>query len=270
MTDRHNRARTRYASDDYAGDLLADILDSTEEDARREEAELHESISARVEAAKQEKLEEQERKITERRAKLRTELERQATLARRRTLRMEALNAPEVEEEAPVLEQTPVLDEAAIRRQIADEVRQELRAVMQTPAPITVLTPQRSSNTGLLVAAAGVLMACGIGLTAFVASPGYSPDPTSYAKSVFAPTSHDAVALEMHAVPVPTDVAVASPTPKEVRRKKPTQVRGVTPKPAKTEAKSAFGKPSGKSDARKSFETLSSMLDDDVLGLDKK
>ena len=44
----------------------------------------------------------------------------------------------------------------------------------------------------------------------------------------------------------------------------------MTPKPAKTEPKSAFSKPSGKSDARKSFETLSNMLDDDVLGLDKR
>lgn len=274
-----NRARTtRYASDDHADDLLADILDSTEDQAREEAQRLQQSMAEKRRAEEQAAAEAHATRLAERQQKLERELERQAKLAERRTQRMEALKIPEPsdeEEEVAPQEITPVLDEAAIRRQIAEEVREELRVIGMTPMPEPQpAAPAPVPRRGLYAAAAGILIAGGIAAAGIIASATtYTPDPNPYAKAVFAPMDRQAVALEMGSVLIPqVEEVVVVDEPQAAPDRKVRKPAAARPTPKEHRDKGVFNKKVEKNDASKSFDKFKGLLDnaEDPFTIDEK
>ena len=265
-----SRAKTtRYASEDHASDLLAEIMDETEHDAAAEARDREESIRRAKEEESARQAAEQSALMAERKARLARELERQDQLERKRAERREALAAaaglPADDELDSVEQSSPsvTVDEEAIRRQIAEEVRDELRAIGMTPMPALepeAATPHRSSH-GLIMGVLGTAVAAGAALT-FFATTAYTPDTTSYAKAVFAPADHSVAALEVSFTPIPVEEpAVAEPEP-EVRPKRIKRVTAASPTPKEAKkSKSAFGQPTKTSKERDAYNKLLNALD---------
>lgn len=258
-----NRARTsRYASDDHADDLLAEIFDSTEESARAEQAERERQLAQKNEAQRRARAEAEAARIAAQQAKLAEELARQDQLAQRRTQRLQALRLAEQPAQTPPEETAtaPGIDEEALRREITAEVRQELRALVNTPvptAPAPVAAARRS--TGFIAGAIVVVAALGIAISGFALGSRYQPDPNPYAKAVFAPLDRDAVALEVATLPIPSaPEAVAPPAAPSAT---PVRVRAPRAVVTKKQPTSSFARPTEKSQERKSWEALNAALD---------
>lgn len=259
--DRTHNSNRRYASDDEADSLLADIMSETAEVANEEQAELERAIAAKRQAAEQAKAEEHARRLAERQRKLEAELERQRALADKRTQKMKALTAPAQPESAAALSPESddrYVDADSIRKEIEEELRREFRDIANTPMPEPVAAP-RKATTHLWVMAAAIILASGAGVVAF-ATQSYKPDANAYAKSVFAPADRSIVAMEVGYVPIPAAEAV--PTPKEeivAERPKPRPKPRPQTKPTSKPKPSPFSTPK-QNDANKRLSELDKIL----------
>lgn len=230
----------RFASDDAADDLLADILESTAAVASAEQQRLERSIREQREEAAQRSLEAEQQRLAERRAKLDREMERQAKLAERRTQQMKALAAPGTSETPKTDTQTAEvasggdsgIDEEKLRRKIQDELREEFRSLAMTPVPQPAATRSVSANQfGIFAIAAMLTLASVAGAAMMWIENSYSPDRSSYAKAMFAPADRNHLALEVGHRPLPVAEPAIEPEPEAPRTTKPRRVQ--RPAPAK-------------------------------------
>ena len=191
-----------WASDEDANDLLAGILDETEEDARSEEEKIQAELEAREQEARRKEQEELERKRAEAKARITAEEERLEGLEKRRTMRQEALRIEELKERGEYVEDEPEQDEgpspaeeASRRERELEDARRreqeqrhqrelaEARAARQATA-----APERSNAIPMLALAATIALVIGTGIGAFALTQGsYEPDTSVYSKSVYEP-----------------------------------------------------------------------------------
>jgi len=233
--DRTTSRPGRFASDEQADSLLADILSETEDLANEEQEERQRAIEARRQADERARAEANAARLAERHAKLEAELERQRALAEKRTLKMKALRANPAADSQPDEPHETFVDADSIRHQIEEELRREFRDIANTPMPEPAPQAARRALTPAWAMAAAIVIASSIGAVAFV-SQGYKPDANAYAKSVFAPADRSVVAMEVGYIPIPKvvptpkeDVIAARPAP---RKRRPTPKEVKQPRPA--------------------------------------
>lgn len=234
----------RFASDDAADDLLADILESTAAVASAEQQSLERSIREQREEATRRSLEAEQQQLAERREKLDRELERQAKLAERRTRQMRAFEASRESETPETGAQTTEaevgagigIDEDELRRKIQEELREEFRALAVPPVGQPGGQPAESrsfsaNQFGIFAIAVMLTLATVAGAAMMWIESGYSPDRSSYAKAVFAPADRNHLALEVGHRPLPIAEPIVKPAPEPSRATKPRRVQ--RPAPAK-------------------------------------
>lgn len=212
----------RFASEEAADSLLADILESTEEEARREQAELEQTIAERRASEADELAQKRAALLAERSRKLEAELERQRRLAENRTRKMDALRVEETPAppaEAPS-EPTALDDELA--RPLEPRRDDAPTAVAPAPqvAPASTITARHATLAAL---AAVSLLAVAAAVVGFTSSNAYDPDRNLYAKAVFAPSDRDVVAMEVPSllIPAPAPAPSAAPAASPVRERRP-------------------------------------------------
>lgn len=233
---RRKSGNGRWASDEDANDLLANILDETAGVAADEALKLETAIWERQSELSR-KAQDQERERVERnRARLEAEMERQAALERKRELKRSQLsNAQPVAPKAEEAARPAGIDADAIRAEIEQKVMKELRehlaTPLPTPEPVVIHTRPSRAWVGLGVAATLALAA--VAGAAIAALGSYSIDPAPYAKSIYSPVDSQAVAVEVGTRLVP-EIEQIAPAPTQpaatnrVRRPKPA-----TPEPDK-------------------------------------
>lgn len=255
-------SNARFASDEGADDLLADILDSTESDALAEEEQLARTLAEQRAEAERREVQANAARIAERQAKLDAELARQAKLAERRTQKMAALQvseAPAADADDDVV--VPEEVEHEMRERIEAEVREQLRVAGMTPMPEPVATHAPApSRLGIVALAAALTLAVAAGGVAFLVKGTYQTDPNTYAKAIYSPADRDLQSLEVGSTlvpkPEPSVVEEATPAAKRPDRNSP-RVRRPTPKEVKPAKIS--GEPD-QNDANKSFNKLQEAL----------
>ena len=136
----------KYGTQDKASQLLADILDDTEDAADEQQADLERALESQRKAKLRAVAEEKALRVAEQQRKLEVEMERQRELARKRTQKMHALSAVEP---IPAPSSTPSPtgdDDERIRReaeistelmrsQIEAQIRRELHEITAAPLP---------------------------------------------------------------------------------------------------------------------------------------
>ena len=220
MKSKHSKKSPdrRFASEEATDSLLAEILDSTEEDARREQAELEQSLATRRATEADERARARTELLAERSRKLEVELERQRQLAENRTRKMDALRAEETP--APPPTETPA-DSAApdedLPRPFESRPRDEAPLPL-APAPHVAPAGTITARHASFAAVAAVsLLAIGAAVVGFSSSNTYNPDRNLYAKAVFAPTDHAVVAVEVPSLLIPAAAAPKAAPEQESR-----------------------------------------------------
>jgi hypothetical protein len=236
----------KWASDENANDLLAGILDETEQDARSEQERIEAELEARDQERRRKEQEERERKRAEAKARITAEEERLEGLEKRRTMRQEALRIeelkergeyvePEPEESGPIAEQEP----ATAPRQVGAAARptqhqEPLRetADIQTGPP-TPTAPASSNKMPMLALAAVLALVAGAAITAFALTQGsYEPDSSTYTKSVYEPREPRDLQVSVGFTPIEQDDEEPIETPKARPSRPaspPAQARPATP-----------------------------------------
>ena len=194
-----------WASDEDANDLLAGILDETEEEARSEEQRLQDELEARAEAERREQEQEKARKRAEAKARITAEEERLEGLEKRRTMRQEALRIEEMKERGDYVE--PKTTESEADEQLSGEPGEERRKSRvkgsSTHLPEVAVEPvrpaadatqervvaaPRPSRAPLFGLVAVALLVAGAGIAAFALTTGqYEHDTSTYTKAVYKP-----------------------------------------------------------------------------------
>lgn len=242
----------RWASDDDANDLLAGILDETEQDAKAEEQRIQAEIQAREAEERRKKEAEEEKKRREAEARISAELERQNSVQERRTARMEALKIEDLKAKGewvdPAILAAKQAEELAKQRAAQDEeIRREAIAAAavkaaSTDMPMPANTNQSNTKLYAMLGIVAALVLVGGGVL-FAMSQGYKADQTQYSKTVFKPKDVAVALVEKSFTPIPKVVEeVVEEEPKSSRRSSSSSRRSST----KSAAKAA---PSPKTDA---------------------
>jgi hypothetical protein len=188
-----------WASDDDANDLLAGILDETEDDARSEQERIESELARKKRERERQEREELERKREEARARITAEEERLEGLAERKTMRQEALKVEELKEKGEYVEEEPEAQEEDVAEDeqpesgsARDEPQPTPEPEMDMPGPADHAPSNADSGNSIayVVLAAVTLLVVGAGITAYLLTQGsYEPSTATYAKAVYKPSS---------------------------------------------------------------------------------
>jgi len=255
-----SKKQQRWASDDDANDLLAGILDETEDDAKAEEQRIQAQIQARDAEERRLRDAENERKRREAEARISAETERQGHVQERRTARMEALKIEDLKARGEWIDPAILAKEQAeaaakFREEEDAKIRRDAiaaAAVQSAAAGAPMPANTNTSNTKLYVSlgvVAAVLLVSVSGLDA--RSQGYEVDQTAYAKTVFKPKEVAVALVEKGFTPLPKAEVVVEEEPaakKSSRRSRPSRSSSKSSsKPAaKTPKTDAVGKAGAK------------------------
>lgn len=227
-----------WASDDNADDLLAGILNDTEEEAADEQRRIEAEIQAKEEAKRLAEEEEAIRRKAEAEARVTAEMDRQGDLEKRRTLRMEALRVEDLKAKGEWVEPVDEAAEAAKaaeaeRKKQQEQARQaELAAAQHAPSPEQQAAaraaqaqsaPQESKSNKLgIVLGLLVLVAIGLGGALFMMTQNsYEIDQTPYAKTVYQPQDQEVKLVTMGFTPLPkVEKKVEKEPEKKTRRRR--------------------------------------------------
>ena len=262
------RVKKDWASDEDAGDLLAGILDETQDRAQEEEAKIEADLRARQEEERRRQEEEEARRRREIEARLEAEAHRQEEIEERRTMRMQAIIASNRPAEEVAAEA-----EAARRAQEEEAEARVQAAAMHQPVPETVhqqrqavgvstAAAPRESNK-VMLAMVGLLMVLVVALGAValtLLSGGYEPDATNYTKAQYLPTEPEVHLTQAATTLIPKEepkVEEVEKEPKAVSRRKRRGLR------RSTKSSSSSGS-SKKKDSPKKKKGL--ILSDDPFG----
>lgn len=284
MSDNYAKVKARtYASDDDAENLLAGILDETEDVAKAEQERIEAELRAKEEEQRRLK-EEQDRKRKEAAAaKLSAELDRLEKVEQRRTAKLEALKIEDLKDRGEWV------DPEEERRKLEEKIRKEaeLTAMKEAAESEARLKHQsdknpavvaqgampeasRSSNAGLM-AALGIIVALliGGGGVAFAMVTGYEIDGATYSKATFAPKDQQIAMVEKGSTPIPTEEPVVEEAEEEekttTRRKRQRPRRVASKSKPKKKAKPISGKPE-QNKANKKADDLAKALETDIFG----
>jgi hypothetical protein len=218
-----SKKQQRWASDDDANDLLAGILDETEDDAKAEEERIQAQIHARDAAERRQHDAENERKRSEAEARISAETERQGHVQERRTARMEALKIEDLKargewidpailarEQAEAAARFREEEDAKIRRDAIAAAAVQSAAAFSAPIPANTNTSNTKLYASLGVVAALVLVGGGV---LFAMSQGYEVDQTAYSKTVFKPKDVAVALVEKGFTPLPKAEVVVEDEP---------------------------------------------------------
>ena len=258
------KSTSKWASDDNAGSLLADILDETEDLAQREQQRLEEDLRAkRMEQERQTALEE-ERRRQEAEARISAEHDRQAQLKERRTQRMEALRIEELKDRGEWVEPAP---QAPAKEQPHAQVPLHAPPPEAAPAPLALqaAAPPAQTSKALPLAILGLVAAMvlgAVGVIAFMLSQGYSPDTANYATVQLSPEASRAVVALQGFTPLPKEepVAIVPPEPEEKKPRRSRIRRADRPE------KSKGSKYSNREAKKGKREFILNLSDDDLFG----
>lgn len=281
MSDNYAKVKSRkYASDDDAENLLAGILDETEDVANAEQARIDAELRAKEDEDRRRKEAKDRAKKEEAAARLSAEMERLQKVEQRRTEKLEALKIeelkdrgewidPEIERkklEAKIQEEAEL---AAMKQAAEEKARRKAQAVAQGEVSEAMGgPPQKSSNLaligGIAVAVIGVVAA-----GAAVALGGYKIDQATYSKAVFAPKDQQVALIEKAFTPIPKPEPVvqeeeeAAPSHKSTssRRRHSTRVASKSTKSKPTKPISTKPK---QSEGNKAANELEKALNTDV------
>ncbi|MGM0556780.1 MAG: hypothetical protein ACQEVA_10420 [Myxococcota bacterium] len=235
----------KWASDEDANDLLAGILDETEQDARSEQERIEAELAARDREQRRRQEEQRERKRAEAKARITAEQERLEGLEKRRTLRQEALRIEELEELGEYVEPEPEeaskpSEETLEAQRESDEVeqrREEQRRLRETADMLAdetaVSSPSNTNKMPMIALAAVLALVAGAAIMAFALTQGsYEPDSSTYTKSVYEPREPRDMQVSVGFTPI-NKVEEASPEKPETRSPRPAPARD-NPRPAAT------------------------------------
>lgn len=263
----------KWASDDDATNLLAGILDETEEVAQAEEARLESELQRRAEAERQRALAKEQERLAEAERRLAAERERVVAAEQRRTQKMEALRIEDLKERGEWVDPAEIAraeaEEQARREAEAERARTErakeqaaLIAAQQNLENERLSAPAKGSS-GIAMFALAIAMALligGVG-TAAVVFGGYKLDATTYTKSVYRPADQRVTMVEAGFTPLPKPALIEAAPDRErpaTRTNRPSTPATSTPKPKNDDA------------AKKRAEELQKMLEnsDSIFGDD--
>jgi hypothetical protein len=236
-----NQARVKqqgkFASDDDASNLLADILNDTAMDAQAEQRRIEAELKAREEEERRLKEAEDRRKQEEAQARLHAEQSRQNQVLQRRTEKLQALKIEELKQKGEWVD--PAIEEAkqraeqerqrqaamqqAIQQQLAQQqlAQQQQLATQHAPTP-EATKPKSKGPVMALVAVIALVLVAGGALAALTLG-AYKPDNVSYAKITINPASN-AGALTLAAfAPIPKAEVAAAPSAESGDDDKPSK-----------------------------------------------
>lgn len=237
-----------WASDDDASDLLAGILNETEEEARAEQERIEAELRAREAEERRQKEAEEARLLAEANARITAEMDRQEGLEKRRTMRMEALRVEELKErgewvdpaiKAAEAEAARKAEEARIAREAAQQaallLAQQQQAAAAQAQPVVAATPApNKSNTPIYILAAVALLVLGLGGGLFALTQNsYEVDNKTYAKAVYQPKDPEIKLVTMGFTPLP------KVEEKPVQEDKPAARPSTRPRPRPTPSRPA-------------------------------
>lgn len=263
--------KQRWASDDDANDLLAGILDETENDAKAEEQRIQAEIQAREAEERRKREAEEERKRREAEARISAEMERQNTVQERRTARMEAMKIEDLKakgewidpavvarQQAEAEEKRRREEEAEIRRKAMEQAAmQAAQAQHALPAQAQAAPANNNKLFASIGAVAALVLVSGGVLLAMAG--GYEVDKTPYTKTVFKPKDVAIALVEKGSTPIPK--VEEAPVEEETK----TVRRSSSPRKATASVSKATAKPAAKEDkvgkaANKKASALEDML----------
>ena len=203
----------KWASDDDASDLLAGILDETEDEAIAEQQRLDAELRAKQEREKQALVSAEENRKREAADKLSAEMNRLEGVKQKRTEKLQAIQVEELKARGewvdPEEERRKV---EALRQQEIDKARSaaEHQAAIAAASAVpegSVRMPTSGSAAKsklplIIMGILGVLVIAG-GVGGSILMGGYSADNTSYAKAVFAPKTPETNLVEKSFMPTP-------------------------------------------------------------------
>ncbi len=282
MSDNYAKIKSRkYASDDDAENLLAGILDDTEDVARAEQERIEAELRAKESLEQQRRAEEEKRRKEEAAARLNAEMERLEKVEKRRTAKLEALKIEELKERGEWVD--PEEEKRKLEEQLRKEA--ELQAMKQkaeadarrkhsSPAEVgEVSMPgqhEDRSKAGLMIGG-GIALAVllSVGAAGFVVMGGYKVDSATYSKAVFAPKDVQVAMVEKGTTPIPKEepVVVAEVEEDKPKRTRRSSNRRSNKKANKPQKKSApiTSKPD-QNKANKKAKALEDALNTDVFG----
>jgi hypothetical protein len=282
LADNYAKVKSRkYASDDDAENLLAGILDETEDVAKAEQERIEAEIRAKEDEERRRKEEEERRKKEEAAKRLSAELERLEKVEQRRTEKLKALEIEELKERGEWVdpeEERRKLEEklkkeaelAAMKEAAEQEARRKHAAPQQQRAAAHAAEPQKSGSGMMIGLAIGLAVLLAGGGVAFAMVGGYEIDSATYSKAVFAPKESKVAMVEKGFTPIPKDEPVVQQEEDDDkgkthrRRRRPRRRHASKSKP-REKSKPITGKPK-QNKANAKADKLEKMLDTDVFG----
>ena len=281
MSDNYAKVKSRkYASDDDAENLLAGILDETEDVARAEQERIEAELAAKEAEERRKKEDAARAKKEEAAAKLSAEMERLQKVEQRRTEKLEALKIEELKARGEWID--PEIERKKLEKQIQEEAerkameeaaerkaKKKAAAAFKSEAmPVQAISAEEKKSNNALVLGIVVAVLAAVGAGAAVVLGGYQPDGATYSKAVFAPKEQTVAVVEKAFTPLPKPEPVVAEVEEDTA---PTSRRrgrrGSSGKASKPKEKSApiTSKPKQNKANAKSKE-LESMLNTDVFG----
>ncbi len=271
----------KWASDDDASDLLAGILDETEDDAIAEQARLDAELNAKKEEERIALQSAEESRKQEAASKLSAEMNRLEGVEQKRTEKLQAIEVEELKARGEWID-------PEIERRRLEEVRQQealARAEEQEAAFEDARVPTGHAVNAAVPAAAksklpliilgvlGVLLIVA-GVAAATILGGYSADNTSYAKAVFVPKTPEANLVEKSFTATPRKkkaAAVADSSSSKRSKSRKSKSRSRSKSRTKTKSKKRATAPKnlrGKQKQNKASSALEKALkkNNDVYG----
>lgn len=272
----------KFASDDDAENLLAGILDDTEDVARAEQERIEAELRAKADAERRRKEESERAKREENAARLSAEMDRLEKVQQRRTEKLQALKIEELKERGEWIdpeEERRKLEEKlqreaeieAMKNAAEEKARAKAQAELGTTgAPVAgvAAAQQQKSPVGMIVAGIAVALVAVVAIAAVAMKGGYEVDQSIYSKAIFAPKSQTVAQVEKGFTPIPKPEPVVEEAPAAVASRPATRRTTTTRSaPAKTAKKAApiTSKPK-QSDANKRAAELEKALSTDLFG----
>ena len=277
MADNYAKVKSRkYASDEDAENLLAGILDETEDIAKAEQERIEAELRAKEAREAQRREEENRRRKEAAAAKLSAEMERLEKVEQRRTAKMQALKIEELKERGewvdPEIERQKLEEKlrkdaeiAAMKQAAEEEARRKHTASVVVADAAAQPQEHKRSNLPIFLAVAVALIAAAGG-AGFVMMTGYELDSAAYSKSVFAPKETTIALVEAGFTPIPeAEPVVAEVEEEDEPRAKPRRKARRQRTKAKKPQKRVSQKPS-QNKANKKAKALEEALNTDIFG----
>lgn len=232
---------------DHVKNLLADILEDTQDQAQREQRALQRARDQRLDALRQQEIQQEEERRQRAQAMLEAEQRRRQEAARRRTDLLRALDGPsDAEQEA--LRRAE--EEARRRAQMEEQLRLAQRARLEAErkaaevarqsaqrlamAPVVAPVAPRQSRAPLWIAAGAMACALGLALAGGVVlwwGQAQAPAPATWSKVTYQPTELRSQAVEGGFVALPSAPPQEAQDPQARRPRRPGQARPTPDKP---------------------------------------